>query len=52
MSPEDAPTNSNTSRDGTQSWASRRSTIVWAGFDRSFGATASRVLELSIYTRI
>ena len=29
----------------TQSWASRRSTIFWAGFDRSLGATAIRVLE-------
>ena len=29
----------------TQSWASRRSTIFWAGFERSLGATAIRVLE-------
>ena len=27
----------------TQSWASRRSTIFWAGFERSLGATAIRV---------
>ena len=29
----------------TQSWASRRSTIFWAGFERSLGATAIRVFE-------
>jgi hypothetical protein len=29
----------------TQSWASRRSTIFWAGFDRSLGATAIRIFE-------
>ena len=29
----------------TQSWASKRSTIFWAGFDRSLGATAIRVFE-------
>ena len=29
----------------TQSWASRRSTIFWAGFERSLGAMAIRVLE-------